>query len=307
MNKMYYDPQTYRYPYYANVNTPVYHSAYMSRNHQLDDQQVFEAILAGTKREASAIDLYSRLANVAPNPVDKNHILHALEDKKVRLTQFTNLYMTLTGRPIVYQIDEIPFTGYREGLQKAYEAEVEGYQEYRQSCSVTQHPLVRNVFLWALTSEQENARRFELLNEEVLNGIKDYGSNPLVVNIEEMTKQNNLFRTALWTGEYMQLTLMSIDVGEDIGLEVHPDHDQFIRIEEGQGLVQMGDSKLNLDFEEKAYADYAIFVPAGKWHNLTNTGNKPIKLYSIYAPPEHKYGTVHETKAIAMAAEEDHH
>lgn len=135
------------------------------------------------------------------------------------------------------------------------------------------------------------------------NEVKDYGSRPFVVNIEQATKQNETFRTALWTGNYLQLTLMSIGVGEDIGLEVHPDLDQFIRLEQGQGLVQMGDSKYALNFEAKAYAGYAIFIPAGKWHNLTNTGHIPIKLYSIYAPPEHPYGTVHETKAIAMAAE----
>lgn len=303
---MYYVPQTYPYSYYANVNTPMYHLDYMSRNYQGNDQEVFEAILAGIKREASAIDLYSRLANGAPNQKHKDNILLVSEDKKVRLTQFTNLYMTLTGRQPVYQIDKTPFYSYREGLQKAYEAEVEGYKDYRQSSLLTQHPLVRNVFLWALNSEQENATRFEFLNEEVLSGIKDYGAKPFVVNIEEVTKQNNNYRTAIWTGSHLQVTLMSINVGEDIGLEVHPTVDQFLRIEQGQGLVQMGDSKLNLDFEEKAYADYAILIPAGKWHNLTNTGNKPLKLYSIYAPPEHPYGTVHETKDIAMAAEESH-
>ncbi|MDQ2086251.1 cupin domain-containing protein [Herbivorax sp. ANBcel31] len=136
--------------------------------------------------------------------------------------------------------------------------------------------------------------------------LKDYGSNPFVVNIEKVTKQNNNFRTALWTGKYLQLTLMCINVGEDIGLEVHPDHDQFIRVEEGQGLVKMGDSECKLDFQRRVHDDYVIIVPAGKWHNLINTGNKPIKLYSIYAPPEHPYGTVHETKAIAEAAEENH-
>lgn len=134
--------------------------------------------------------------------------------------------------------------------------------------------------------------------------IKDYGPEPYVVNIEEATKQNNYFRNALWTGENLQVTLMSIDVGEDIGLEVHPDVDQFIRIEEGEGLVRMGNSRDDLDFQEKVYDDYAIMVPAGKWHNLINTGNKPLKLYSIYAPPEHPRGTVHETKEIAEAEEE---
>lgn len=99
---------------------------------------------------------------------------------------------------------------------------------------------------------------------------------------------------------------MSIDVEEDIGLEVHPTVDQFLRIEEGQGLVQMGDQKDQLDFKQNVYEDYALMVPAGKWHNLTNTGTKPLKLYTIYASPEHPFGTVHNTKADAIAAEERH-
>ena len=131
--------------------------------------------------------------------------------------------------------------------------------------------------------------------------IKDYGPNPFVIDIEEAAKQNNAFRTALWTGDNLQLTLMSLGVGEDIGLEMHPDVDQFLRIEEGQGVVKMGDSKDMPDFEEDVYEDFIFIVPAGKWHNLINTGNKPMKLYSIYAPPQHPHGTVHETKADAEA------
>jgi Mannose-6-phosphate isomerase len=137
--------------------------------------------------------------------------------------------------------------------------------------------------------------------------LKDYGPNPFVINIEKAAKQNTTFRTALWTGRHLQVTLMSINVGEDIGLEIHPTLDQFLRIEEGQGLVQMGASKEKLDFQEKVYDGYAIVVPAGTWHNLINIGNRPIKLYSIYAPPQHPHGTVHETKADAMAAEEHHY
>ena len=133
--------------------------------------------------------------------------------------------------------------------------------------------------------------------------LKDYGPEPFVVNIEEASIQNNNFRTALWTGTNLQLTLMSIKVGGEIGLENHPELDQFIRIEEGQGLVKMGDRKDRLDFQKKVYADFAFIIPAGKWHNLINTGTKPIKLYSIYAPPQHPKGTVHETKEIADAAE----
>ncbi|AUD15148.1 cupin domain-containing protein [Planococcus sp. CP5-4] len=135
--------------------------------------------------------------------------------------------------------------------------------------------------------------------------LKDYGAESFVVNIEDATKQNDTFRTALWTGKNLQVTLMSIAAGDDIGLEVHEHGDQFLRIEEGEGLVQMGDSEDNLSFEEKAEDDYAILIPAGKWHNVTNTGDKPLKIYSIYAPPEHPHSTVHETKAEADAAEEE--
>lgn len=133
--------------------------------------------------------------------------------------------------------------------------------------------------------------------------IKDYGKKPFVVNINKVARQNNTFRTALWTGNHLQVTVMSINVGEDIGLEMHPSVDQFLRIEEGQGIVRMGDTKDHLYFEESVYDDDAIMVPAGKWHNLINTGNRPLKLYSIYAPPEHPFGTVHPTKADA---EENH-
>jgi len=131
----------------------------------------------------------------------------------------------------------------------------------------------------------------------------DYGPNPFVVDISKATIYNDTYRTALWTGSHLQLTLMSIPVGGDIGLEVHPNVDQFLRIEEGQGLVQMGSSMDNLQFRQPAFNDFAIFVPAGTWHNLTNTGNKPLKLYTIYAPPNHPWGTVQQTKAIAEAQE----
>ncbi|MFZ7132485.1 MAG: cupin domain-containing protein [Eubacteriales bacterium] len=133
--------------------------------------------------------------------------------------------------------------------------------------------------------------------------LKDYGPNPFVVNIDKATKQNNNYRTALWTGDHLQLTLMSIDPGEDIGLEIHPHLDQFIRIEAGQGMVEMGDTKENLNFRSTVYEDFAFIIPAGKWHNLVNTGNKPLKLYSIYAPPQHPHGTVHKTKVDAQASE----
>ncbi len=135
--------------------------------------------------------------------------------------------------------------------------------------------------------------------------IKDYGPAPFAIDIDEAAKQNKNFRTALWTGNYLQLTLMSIPVDGEIGLEIHPDLDQFIRIEEGQGHVKMGDNKDHLDFQENIFSDYAFIIPAGKWHNLINTGDKPIKLYSIYAPPQHPHGTVHVTKEDSDAEEQN--
>ncbi len=127
--------------------------------------------------------------------------------------------------------------------------------------------------------------------------MNDNGPKPYVVNIEEATLQNETFRTALWTGVNLQLTVMSIQPGDDVGLEAHDDHDQFLRIEQGQALVKMGDTKDDLDFEHRAEDDDAIFVPAGKWHNIINAGSEPLKLYSIYAPAEHEHGTVHQTKS----------
>ena len=130
--------------------------------------------------------------------------------------------------------------------------------------------------------------------------IKDYGKQPIVFNMEAITKKNNNYRSTLWTGSHIQLTLMSIRVGGDIGLEVHPDVDQFIRIEEGTGTVLMGPSMNNMNIEEKLNPDFALIVPSGTWHNVINTGNIPLKLYSIYGPPNHPHGTVQKTKEEAM-------
>lgn len=137
--------------------------------------------------------------------------------------------------------------------------------------------------------------------------LRDYGPHPFAVNIEDAATQNTAYRTALWTGRHLQVTLMSINPGEDIGLEVHPVTDQFLRIEEGQGLVQMGDRENHLTYQKAVSDNFAIMVPAGTWHNVINTGHGPLKLYSIYAPPHHPHGTVQQTKAIAQAEEGPHH
>ena len=128
--------------------------------------------------------------------------------------------------------------------------------------------------------------------------IIDHGPEPFVMNIEQATLTNENYRTTLWTGKNLQLTVMTIQPGHDIGLEAHNDHDQFLRIEEGEATVYVGDSKDTLK-TWPAKDDDAVFVPAGTWHNLVNTGDVPLKLYSIYAPAEHEHGTVHATKEDA--------
>ncbi len=123
-----------------------------------------------------------------------------------------------------------------------------------------------------------------------------------VTNIESRTLENQNYREVLFTGPKVQLVLMSIEPGDEIGLETHDDVDQFIRVEAGQG-------KAVLDGREHALEDgSAVVIPAGTAHNIVNVStSQPLKLYSIYSPPEHPDGTVHRTKAEADAAEAEHH
>ena len=135
----------------------------------------------------------------------------------------------------------------------------------------------------------------------------DHGPDPYVVDVEQVTTANDTFRTAAWTGEHLQMTLMSIPVGGEIGLELHEGTDQFLRVEAGRARVQMGKAKDDLSYDKQVEADWAIFVPTGWWHNVTNTGDEPLKVYSIYAPSHHPHGTVQQTKADAEAAEAAEH
>lgn len=154
------------------------------------------------------------------------------------------------------------------------------------------------------TPAAETAAEPQTAAEPVL--FKDYGAEPTVLNIESYTLANENFRTVLWTGGNLQVTVMAIPVGGDVGLEQHNGIDQFLRVEEGTAQVMMGDSADKLDFVKEVADDYAIFVPAGKWHNIVNKGDKPLKIYSIYAPAEHPHGTVHKTQQEAMEAEHAH-
>ena len=132
----------------------------------------------------------------------------------------------------------------------------------------------------------------------------DHGPAPFVTDLPSEAKRNQNYRTAFWTGCHLQMTLMDIPPCGDIGAEVHSDTDQFIRVEAGQAVVQMGSCRERMDRRWRLCVGDGIFVPAGTWHNISNAGNAPLKLSSIYAPPHHPRGTVHCTKADA--AHESH-
>ena len=118
-------------------------------------------------------------------------------------------------------------------------------------------------------------------------------------NIDQATVQNEDFRRVLYTGEHLQLVLMTLQPGDEIGEEVHPDRDQFFRIEEGEGAVDI-DGRANL-----VQDDFAVIVPAGARHNVRNIGSRPLRLYTLYGPPEHKDQVVQATKAEADARHHD--
>ena len=129
--------------------------------------------------------------------------------------------------------------------------------------------------------------------------ISDNGPRPNAFDIETATRDNENYRTVAWTGTYLQVTLMSIPVGESIGLEVHPDTDQFLRLDAGRGRCVMGPAKDQLDFEQEVSDGWSIQVPAGSWHDVVNTGDEPLRLYAVYAPVHHAPGIVQRSSADA--------
>lgn len=109
-------------------------------------------------------------------------------------------------------------------------------------------------------------------------------------HIEEDTTNNTYYRKVLWTGKHSQLVLMTLKPGEEIGLETHEGHDQFFRFEEGEGLAVIDGEEFRVEDGD------AVIVPSGSEHNVTNTGDVLLKLYTIYSPAEHPDGTLQELK-----------
>lgn len=133
--------------------------------------------------------------------------------------------------------------------------------------------------------------------------VTDPGPKPNAFDIEQATLENENYRTTVWSGEYLQVTLMTIPVGSSIGMEMHPETDQFIRLEAGEGRCIMGPDEDTTDFDQDVEDAWSIQVPAGVWHDVINTGEEPMRLYVVYAPVHHAQGIVQKT---AEEAEEDH-
>jgi mannose-6-phosphate isomerase-like protein (cupin superfamily) len=134
--------------------------------------------------------------------------------------------------------------------------------------------------------------------------IKDIGPRPQSFDLEKATLENDNYRAVVWSGQYLQLTLMSIPPGHDIGLETHPQTDQFLRVDGGRGRVQMGPTEDQLDFDREVEDGWAVLVPAGTWHNVTNIGDEPLDLYTVYAPVHHAAGALQATADDAKRDEE---
>jgi mannose-6-phosphate isomerase-like protein (cupin superfamily) len=135
--------------------------------------------------------------------------------------------------------------------------------------------------------------------------IQDIGPQPQSFDLERATRENENYRTVAWSGRYLQITLMSIPAGGDIGLEVHPETDQFLRLDAGRGRAQIGPSKDHLTFDKEVSDGWCVLIPAGSWHNVINVGDEPMRLYAIYAPAHHKPGKVHTTADDAAADSDD--
>lgn len=143
-----------------------------------------------------------------------------------------------------------------------------------------------------------NQNKYPMHGHGCCGDLRDFGRQPRALPLCKSSLQNQNFRTAFWTGKYMQVTLMCLGAFEDIGAETHPHTDQMLYITEGRGTVQFGMDECAE--RRNVMPGDAVFVPAGTRHNLQNTGSTPLKLFSVYAPVQHPFGTVHKTKTDAI-------
>ena len=161
----------------------------------------------------------------------------------------------------------------------------------RNACS--RHDTVRNLTDDMLCHEnvEEN-----MCNSCEIRCKNEHGGHPYILNVSKTAYGNKNFRESIWTGKHLQMTLMSIPRGSDIGVEVHEYTDQYIRVEHGFAEVLLGDGRDSLTVKHKLYTGDAIFIPAGTWHNIVNLGRCDLKLSSVYAPPHHPRCTVQKNK-----------
>ena len=118
----------------------------------------------------------------------------------------------------------------------------------------------------------------------------------LIASAQKISLTNDNYRKEIWTGQHLQMTVMSIPAGGEIGFEIHSDTDQALYVEYGFAAVYAGETKQAVRLIGTVRPDYVILIPSGTWHNVINVGNTPLKLISFYAPPHHPKGTLHETK-----------
>ena len=119
---------------------------------------------------------------------------------------------------------------------------------------------------------------------------------PAIINISAETWFNEYFRKEIWTGKHLQITVMNIPAGGEVGIELHDNLDQILAVEYGVASVYTGNSRQTINYLGRASQNTLIVIPAGTWHNVINERNIPLKLYSVYAPPKHPIGTIHKTK-----------
>ena len=125
---------------------------------------------------------------------------------------------------------------------------------------------------------------------------QDFGGKPCLIDVRNEVLSNQNFRKVIWTGEYLQATVMCIPAGGEIGLEMHDDLDQLVKVESGCANVYVGECKHHVKCLGKINSNYAVLIPAGTWHNIINACSCPLKVYTVYAPPNHAVGTIHKTK-----------